>query len=78
MTVAEISSRRRGQSLIVQKWARYHALTVIRWLGEVYSQLARCATYKGEHLAFFGTWEYFDTDRLDDTFLKTRKVWPLR
>lgn len=68
------SSVRAGQTELVQRYGRYHALTVVRWLSEVFSELARSPSCTD---AFYGVWEYFQTYTVDDTFLKTRKNWPL-
>ncbi|MGA7072230.1 hypothetical protein [Bradyrhizobium sp.] len=71
------SSIRSGQSELVQRYGRYHALTVVRWLSEVFSELARLASDGKQVDAFSGVWEYFLTYTTEDTFLKTRKKWPL-
>lgn len=71
------SSIRTGQTDLVQRFGRYYALTVVRWLSEVFSELSRSAAYGHGIDAFFGVWEYFDTYTVDDSFLKTRKNWPL-
>ena len=71
------SSIRTGQTEIVQRYGRYYALTVVRWLAEVFSELSRSACYTHKVDAFFGVWEYFQTYTVDDRFLKTRKIWPL-
>ena len=76
ITDAETALLRNRQSDLVQKWARYHILTIIRWLAEVHRKLSLLATDAGLH-AFFGSWEFFDCYRVDDKLLKTRKVWPL-
>jgi hypothetical protein len=68
------SSIRTGQTELVQRYGRYHALTVVRWLSEVFSELTRS---RGSTDAFYGVWEYFQTYTVDDTFLRTRKNWPL-
>lgn len=70
------ASVRTGQTEIVQKWSRYYALTIVRWVSEVLSELAREADGKGFG-GFFGLWEYFWTYTVDNQFLKTRKIWPL-
>jgi hypothetical protein len=70
-------SIRTGQTEIVQRFGRYYALTVVRWLAEVYSDLAYSATYDHDIDAFFGSWEYLQTYTVEDSFLRTRKVWPL-
>jgi len=71
------SSVRTGQTELVQRYGRYHALTVVRWLSEVISKLSKAACYTHNIGAFFGVWEYFETYTVDDEFLKTRKKWPL-
>ncbi len=71
------ASIRTGQNRLVQRYGRYHALTIVRWLSDVYSELARSACYKHNVDPFFGSWEYFSSYRVPDEFLKTRKVWPL-
>jgi hypothetical protein len=68
------SSIRTGQTELVQRYGRYHALTVVRWLSEVFSELTRS---RGSTDAFYGVWEYFQTYTVEDAFLKTRKNWPL-
>jgi len=73
----ETASIRTGQTEIVQKWSRYHSLTIIRWLSGIYSKLAYGAVCKHQHDAFFGTWEFFYTYTVSDNFLKSRKIWPL-
>lgn len=71
------ASVRTGQNAIVQKWGRYHSLTIARWLATILSELSHIAYYKHGINAFFGLNEYFDSYTVDDSFLKTRKVWPL-
>lgn len=73
----EIASRRTGQTELVQRWSRYHSLTIVRWLSDVYRELAEHAAYRQNFDAFFGSWEFFDTYRVDDEFMKSRKIWPL-
>jgi len=77
MTDAETASMRTGQAGLVQKWARYHALTVVRWLAGVHREISHKAVYDAGLDAFFGSWEYFDNYRVNDDLMKTRKVWPL-
>jgi hypothetical protein len=71
------SSIRTGQTDVVQRYGRYYALTVVRWLAELFSDLSSLACYTYNVDAFSGVWEYFRTYTLDDSFLKTRKIWPL-
>lgn len=71
------SSIRTGQTELVQRYGRYYTLTVVRWLSEVFSELTQLACYTHNIDAFFGVWEYFQGYTVDDSFLKTRKNWPL-
>jgi hypothetical protein len=72
------SSIRTAQTDIVQRSARYHALTIVRWLAGMFSDLAHSACCAHKIDAFFGVWEYFQIYTVDDDFLKSRKVWPLK
>jgi hypothetical protein len=71
------ASIRTGQTEVVQRFGRYYTLRVVRWLAEVFSELSRTASYKHSIDAFFGVWEYLQSYTVEDSFLKTRKVWPL-
>lgn len=77
LTDLELASRRTGQLSVVQPWSRYHALTLVRWLAYIHQQLTKHACYNEGIDAFFGCWEFLDCYRLDDSFLKSRKIWPL-
>jgi hypothetical protein len=77
MQDALTASIRTGQTELVQRYGRYHALTVVRWLSEVFSELSRSAAHKHNVDAFYAVWEYFQTYTVEDAFLKTRKNWPL-
>jgi hypothetical protein len=70
------SSIRTGQTDLVQRHGRYFALTIVRWLAEVFSALSQSACYTYNIKAFFGVNEYFQTYTVEDRFLKKRKVWP--
>lgn len=72
------ASIRTGQTEIVQKYGRYHALTIARWLSDLLSKIAHIASHQYDIGGFFGIDEYFYTYTVDDSFLKTRKIWPLR
>jgi hypothetical protein len=72
------ASLRTGQSELVQRYGRYYALTIVRWIAAIFSAVARQACDGHKVDAFFGAWEFMDTYTVDDSFLKTRKVWPLR
>lgn len=71
------ASIRTGQNAIVQKWGRYYSLAIVRWLATVLSEFSHIACYKYGIDGFFGLNEYFDSYTVDDSFFKTRKVWPL-
>lgn len=77
MQDVESASIRTGQNAIVQKWGRYHSLAIARWLSTVLSELSQIACYTHNIDGFFGLNEYFYSYTVDDSFLKTRKVWPL-
>lgn len=72
------ASIRTGQTEIVQKFGRYYALTLARWFSDVLSEIAHIACYQHNAGGFFGINEYFYTYTVDDSFLRTRKIWPLR
>lgn len=67
-----------GQAELVQKWARYHVLTIVRWLAETYAELADVAAYKHGFDAFWESWDFFSCFRAPDSDLKKYKVWPER
>ena len=71
------ASIRTGQTEIVQRFGRFYALTIVRWMANVFSELSRSACYNHQMDNFFGLWEHFYTYLVDDSFLKTRKIWPL-
>lgn len=71
------SSIRAGQATIVQKYGRYYALTVIRWLAELLSTLSEDAANSHNMDAFYGLGEHFQSYTVEDVFLRTRKKWPL-
>lgn len=72
------TSIRTGQTEIVQKYGRYYALSIVRWLSDLLSELAHEACYQHNIEGFFGINEYFWSFTVDDSFLKTRKIWPLQ
>jgi hypothetical protein len=71
------ASIRSAQDSVVQQYGRYYALTIVRWLAEVFSKLASEACY-AHNEAFSGVWEYFRTFTLDDRILKRHKIWPIK
>ncbi|WP_457134448.1 hypothetical protein [Mycobacteroides abscessus] len=78
MTTPLAASTRTGQAELVQRYGRYYALTVARWLADVFCELTKMATYKRDIHAFSGVWEHLWDYAVPDDFLKTRKVWPLK
>jgi len=72
------ASIRTGQTEIVQKFGRYHALTIVRWLSGVLAKIGHVACYQHKIDGFFGIDEHFYSYTVDDSFLKTRKIWPLK
>ncbi len=77
MNTLYAASLHTGQTEIVQKFSRFYTLTVIRWLADVFYEISNKACYEKELDSFFGHYEFFSCYRVDDSFLKTRKVWPL-
>lgn len=72
------ASIRTGQTDVVQRYGRYYVLSIVRWLSELLSELTDNACYQKNIDCFFGVSEYFSSFTVDDTFLKTRKIWPLQ
>ncbi|MCV7440814.1 hypothetical protein H7K33_01080 [Mycobacterium paraense] len=77
MMSAREASLRTGQSELVQRYGRYYALTVARWLAEAFSALATRACFEDGIDAFFGVWEHLSSYVVPNELLKSRKVWPL-
>ena len=65
-----------GQTKIVQRSGQFYTLTIVRWISELLSELARQACDTHQIDAFFGLWECLQTYTVPDKFLKKRKVWP--
>ena len=72
MQVVLSSSIRTQQTAIVQEYGRYYALTVVRWLADVFLHLTDLTNSN----AFFGMPDFFRIYTNDDKRLRTRKVWP--
>lgn len=66
-----------GQTGVVQKFGRYYTLVTIRWLACVHEAISNLAIYEHGLDTFFGHTELFVTYRVEDKFLRTRKIWPL-
>jgi hypothetical protein len=73
----ETTSERTGQTKWAQKYGRYYTLCVVRWLSNVFEELAREAAYGQGIDALFEHWEFFNTYTVTDNFLLNRKTWPL-
>ena len=71
-------SIRSMQADVVQRYGRYYALTIVRWLADLFSKLAIQACRAHENNAFFGVWEPFIKYTLDDSLLRRYKIWPLK
>lgn len=78
ITDMESASIRTGQTKIVQKYGRYYSLLIVRWVSDIMSVLAHDACYKHDIACFFGINEFLSTYTVGDSFLKTRKIWPLQ
>lgn len=72
------ASERTGQTKWAQKYGRFYALSIVRWLAEIFSQLVHKAAHEKNIDQLFGHNEFFATYCNDDSFLLTRKIWPLR
>lgn len=77
MSDVTTASERTGQTQWAQKYGRFYTLCVVRWLSYIFSELVRDAGYRKGIDALFGHYEFFTTYTVDDSFLLTRKVWPL-
>ena len=77
MDTVSTASERTGQTKWAQKYGRFYALSVVRWLSHVFAELVREAAHRRGIDSLYGHDEFFTTYTLDDDFLLTRKVWPL-
>lgn len=71
------ASERTGKTKWAQKYGRFYTLSVVRWLAYIFDRMTRTAGYAPGLDSLFGHYEFFQTYRVDDNFLLTRKVWPL-
>lgn len=76
MTDLATASERAGQAEQARKFGRFYALSVARWLAEIFTKLTYAAGYADGLAVLFGHHEYFVTYRNPDNFLLTRKRWP--
>ena len=55
----------------MQEYGRYYALTVVRWLADVFLHLSDLTNSS----VFFGMLDFFHIYIVDDKLLRTRRVW---
>lgn len=63
------------QASIVQTKSRYHSLTIVRWLAEIYRSLSETATHQAGQKGFWQSYEFFLCYIARNTELNS-KVWP--
>ena len=63
---------------IVQKFGRFHALTIVRWLSNLLLEIAHIACYGYNIGGFSGINEFFESYIVGDKLLKVQKKWPGR
>lgn len=72
----EAASERSSQNAIAQKYGRFHTLRVVRWFAIILDQLLAKGTADGID-SLFGHSSFLESYRVDDSFLRDRKNWPL-
>jgi len=77
MTDLQVASERSGHAREAQKYGRFYTLCVVRWLSDIFCELVHQATCQNGIDVLFGHDEFFYTYRAKDSFLLTRKLWPL-
>ncbi|MCH2486765.1 MAG: hypothetical protein MK010_03345 [Erythrobacter sp.] len=77
MSDVSTASERTGQTKWAQKYGRFYTLSVVRWLSHIFDEMTHSAGYQPGLESLFGHYEFFQTYNLDDSFLLTRKIWPL-
>jgi hypothetical protein len=78
MTDVAVASERTGQTEWARKYGRFYTLAVVRWLSDIFDKLVNEAAYGKKIDALFGHNESFTTYLVPDSFLLTRKQWPLK
>ncbi|MDE8345840.1 MAG: hypothetical protein POH28_06655 [Acidocella sp.] len=73
-----VASERTGQTEWAQKYGRFYALCVVRWLAGIFYELTNFAVYQQGVAALSGHYEFFDGYQAEDHFLRNRKIWPLK
>lgn len=77
MSDVTTASERTGQTKWAQKYGRFYTLSIVRWLSYIFDEMTHAAGYESGLESLFGHYEFFQTYETDDSFLLTRKVWPL-
>lgn len=77
MSDVNTASERSRQTKWAQKYGRFYTLSVVRWLAYIFDKMTHRAGYTPSLGSLFGHYEFFQTYTVDDSFLKTRKIWPL-
>jgi hypothetical protein len=78
MTDLATASERTGQTVWAQKYGRFYTLSVVRWLSYIFDKLVHEGAYGKNITALIGHNEFFTTYQMPDSFLLTRKLWPLK
>jgi hypothetical protein len=73
----QTASTRTGQTNMIQSYGRYYTLRIVRWMADVFDKLTHTACHGHGIDVLFGHYEHFNSYCVDDSFLKTRKHWPL-
>lgn len=60
---------------IVQKWARYHTLSIVRWISNVYTELLKNSSYHEHQKIFDESWNFFNDFMVEDSYLKRKEIW---
>lgn len=60
---------------IVQKWGRYHTLSIVRWLSSVYTELLKDSSYHVHQKVFDESWNFFNDFVAEDSSLKRKEIW---
>ncbi|MGC9420528.1 MAG: hypothetical protein ACP5EN_16315 [Rhodovulum sp.] len=74
----EKASFRTAENEIAQKYGRYYAFLVIRYLADVFYELTCKRGYEAGGEMWFSHYEHFNTFTVPDEFGLRRKIWPLR
>ena len=60
---------------IVQKWARYHTLSIVRWLSNIYMELLKNSSHHANQKIFDESWNFFSDFITEDSSLKRKEIW---